>query len=177
MDTETWVNTINSVLHIQCYFMKTGHIYIRNTYNDKMHKFNFLFVLSAGDPVDAVDFTVHACNSIYILIDFFITAMPIRLLHFWYSILYGLLYVVFSLIYLGAGGTDKAGNNYIYSILDFFGNPGAAFALAGLSVFVFAPLLWLLIYGIYNLRTFLNRKCCSCGRQEYLIFQNPSDEA
>ena len=142
-----------------------------------MHKYNFLFVLSAGDPVDPVNFTVHAFNSIYILIDFFITAMPIRLLHFWHGILYGLLYVVFSIIYLGAGGTDKDGNNYIYGILDFFGKPATAFTVAALSVFVLAPLLWLLIYGIFNLRTFMSRKCCSCGRdyqKEYTISQPPS---
>lgn len=50
---------------------------------------------------------VHAFNSIAMLLDLWIVAHPVRLLHCGWTILFGLCYVIFSAIYYLAGGTAK----------------------------------------------------------------------
>lgn len=98
------------------------------------------------------------------LFDFFIIAIPIRLLHFWHPLVYGLFYILFTVIFQAAGGTDPAGRPYIYYVLDFFGKPGLAFFTTGMGIFVGLPLLWFLIFCMYFLRVFLNKlQCCICS--------------
>ena len=55
-------------------------------------------------------------NGIFILIDIWITAMPIRALQFYIPTGYGLLYILFTIAYAYAGGTNTEGNPYVYSV-------------------------------------------------------------
>uniref|UniRef100_F6V951 Protein rolling stone-like n=2 Tax=Ciona intestinalis TaxID=7719 RepID=F6V951_CIOIN len=45
-----------------------------------------------------VTFHLHVTNSILMLIDIFMVAFPVRLLHFFYAPLYGVVYILFMLI-------------------------------------------------------------------------------
>ncbi|XP_035676054.1 uncharacterized protein LOC118415501 [Branchiostoma floridae] len=92
----------------------------------------------AGQSVVIENVLIHAMNSVTAFLELFITGLPVSLLHVVYPILYLLWYIVFSLIYVEAGGTDLWGNHYIYKVFDFEGNPSLT---AGLVVAVVGLLL------------------------------------
>lgn len=50
------------------------------------------------------NFVIHGCNTLVCLLDIFISNRPWKPLHFFWSILFGLCYATFSLIYWAAGG-------------------------------------------------------------------------
>ncbi|CAD6232130.1 GSCOCG00001761001-RA-CDS [Cotesia congregata] len=69
--------------------------------------------------VDSVNLMQHALNSILIIVDLFICAVPIRLRCFWWTVVVIVIYLIFSVIYYSAGGLDRKGFHYIYKILDW----------------------------------------------------------
>lgn len=111
-----------------------------------------------------LNFFVHALNSIFCLIDIFLTDRPYRVLHFYVPIGYGLFYVIFSLIYWGAGGTGFCNEdgcvNYIYPILDWSGNPGIAVLTVVLALIVI-PIGQCVWFGLYKLRLWIFTKVTS----------------
>merc|ERR1712113_331548 len=65
------------------------------------------------------NFDVHLVQTIVTLIDVPVSSRPWRYAHLYLSLIYGFVYVAFQLIYiLGFDGTDGAGNDWIYPILD-----------------------------------------------------------
>ena len=64
---------------------------------------------------------------------------------------YSLVYLTFTGIYYGAHGTDKDGNRYIYSSLDW-SDPGGTGRLSAIIVIIVLPFFWLLMYCLYLLR-------------------------
>lgn len=82
------------------------------------------------------DSLTHAGNAIVLFVDFiFINAHPPRLGHFVYPLSFGAFYSLFSLAYTLLGGTDRDGNNFIYSVVDWRGNTTGAlgFTLATIT--------------------------------------------
>ncbi|XP_060076981.1 protein rolling stone-like [Ylistrum balloti] len=96
----------------------------------------------------------HAMNSVFIFINFFLCAKPVRILHFYQVLVFIAMYGVFSLIY------QLTTDYQIYSILDWYQPwPTLAWAL-GLGL-VGVPLAHSFFFGLYNLRTWIFEKCCS----------------
>lgn len=59
----------------------------------------------------------HGINAfVIILIDFWITAVPVRVLHFYLPVIFSICWVLFSVIYDYAGGTNYGDYPYIYSV-------------------------------------------------------------
>lgn len=103
--------------------------------------------------VEFIDVVTHAFNTVFVLIELFLGRVPIRLLHALYTIVYFTLYVIFSVIYWKADGTNARGKTYIYKILDYENkNAGVITALVLLLVVIAPPLTQLLMFGIYKLR-------------------------
>ncbi len=104
-----------------------------------------------------IDFAVHGVNLIYLVLDFPVCAIPIRLHHLWVSYVYGAIYVIFSVIYWAAGGKGWNPNgsdsepNWIYPILDYGGNPGLAVGSI-LGILVALLLIHALWLGLYKLK-------------------------
>ncbi|XP_025988596.1 protein rolling stone isoform X2 [Solenopsis invicta] len=69
--------------------------------------------------VDPLNIMMHVCNTVLMLIDLFVTSVPFRLRHFWWSLSIISFYVIFSIIYYFAGGLNKNGHHYIYKVLDW----------------------------------------------------------
>ncbi|XP_026319578.1 protein rolling stone-like isoform X2 [Hyposmocoma kahamanoa] len=69
------------------------------------------------DPV--LDFFLHGMNSIIMFILLMTSRHPIRLMHFYFVLCIGIIYLAFSGIYYAAGGLDPLGNHYIYPTLDW----------------------------------------------------------
>ncbi len=90
-------------------------------------------------------------NLVTLLIDFTVCGMPVRLHHAWVSYIYGIIYILFTIIYWRLGGTGGNGKPYIYPILDYSGNPGlAAGTILGLGVAIF--LIHAFWTGLYILK-------------------------
>nr|XP_054767521.1 protein rolling stone-like [Lytechinus pictus] len=112
------------------------------------------------DPLgDGINVNVHGMNSVLILLDLFVSAYPLRIVHIIYCIIYSLTYALFSLIFWAAGGVDPYGNRYIYPILNWEDIPGLTCAyMLGLAVILFV--VQCVMYGLYRLRVFLAGSCC-----------------
>ena len=95
-----------------------------------------------------LDINLHGVNSLIILMEMTISAIPVRLLHFIYPLLYGVVYVLFSLAYWGY---DKE-NNVLYPVILDWNHPGITCAVVVVLVFVATPLFQLIWYGVYRLR-------------------------
>ena len=94
------------------------------------------------------DLNVHAFNTLQILIDIAIVARPVRLLHALYPLLYGIIYVIFSIIYWSQ---DKVNNVLYPNILDW-NKPGTTILFMILLTLIGLPVLQLILFGLYRLR-------------------------
>ncbi|XP_064609919.1 protein rolling stone-like [Liolophura sinensis] len=117
-------------------------------------------VYTEDSTVDFVNFAVHGSNSIVVVLDQFVTGMPVRILHAHHPLIYAVLYSLFTGIYYAAGGTTAGGEKAIYAVLDYEKSPGLAVGLLLVASFIAIPLLHVLLFGLYQLRVFLYRKCC-----------------
>ena len=118
----------------------------------------FWSVLAGDNPIDANSITKHALNSVFMVIDTSLSAIPVRLLHYMYAFLYILIYFVFTVIYWLLGGTDNQGNTYIYEGLDYDNFDPIIVGLMAVSLLVVLPVLHLILFGITKLRDHLYRK-------------------
>ena len=120
-------------------------IYFTMVFPKQMHK------------MDIVNIQVHALNSLTILDVLLFSAIPVRILHAIYPILFGVVYVIFSVVYWAL---DKP-NHVIYpSILDW-NQLTRTLSLVALFLLVVVPVLQLLLFGLYRLRIWLYRACGS----------------
>lgn len=103
----------------------------------------------------AVNIHEHLLSILPGLMDTFITAIPVRLLQFVYLMMFAMVYTVFTGIYYAAGGTNTAGERYVYSIIDYGNSPGMAVGVIIVLVFVVPLVLHSLYWGLYMLRTLL----------------------
>ena len=100
--------------------------------------------------VHYISVMVHTGNSIYVLLNILITAMPMRLLHYIHYVIYGLLYTLFTFIYHHAGGTNAHHQPYIYDAIDW---SRPLFTLRSLvGIVVLSLLSWLALVGLTALR-------------------------
>lgn len=66
-------------------------------------------VHNKGDTPDDLDLNnilTHACNSIFLVFDLMVTAIPVRLIHVVYPFIYELIYTLFTVIYYLCGGKN-----------------------------------------------------------------------
>ncbi|XP_038059760.1 protein rolling stone-like [Patiria miniata] len=98
------------------------------------------------------NFHVHAVTSIVSMIDLIVTAIPVRLFHGIYPVVFLCTYTVVTLIYWATG------NGTVYPFLDYDNNPGlAAGAIVGIFVAVWA--MQGFMWAIYKLRMWFWIKC------------------
>ena len=58
----------------------------------------------------------HLMTGGIVLVDFCLVAIPFRVLHFYVPMMFGLVYVIFSVIFTYAGGRNSFGLKYIYKV-------------------------------------------------------------
>lgn len=117
----------------------------------------FWTFLYSGGAVREIDVAFHAMNSVFMLIDTCVSSIPVRIFHVVYAELYGIVYIIFTVVYWQCGGTDINGEDHIYPLLNYGHKPYTTalaitiIALAGL------PLAQLWNFGIFSLRCYLYR--------------------
>ena len=118
-----------------------------------------LYLGFAGWAMTFINTNTHAVNLAFVFFDHFITAIPCRVFHVYQVILYGLGYVLFTIIYFICGGLGQGDSAYIYSVIDYskgFKNP---LIFDAIVVFVAGPLSHVIVFGLYKLRVLIQRKC------------------
>ena len=115
-------------------------------------------MLAGSDPIDANNITKHALNSVFMVIDLWLSAIPVRLFHSLYALLYLLIYIAFSVFYWLLGGTNIEGQPYIYKSLDYNDFKPTIGDLLAVFLLVVLPVLQLILFGITKLRDHLHRK-------------------
>lgn len=94
------------------------------------------------------------------VLDLWIVAHPIRLVHFYWPLSVGVTYALFNLLYYMLGGTDRLGREYIYAALNW-SKPGRALLFsAGCLVFIMLvhTIVWLMYLGRNRTTRILRRR-------------------
>lgn len=117
----------------------------------------FYWILVAGDQITgwAVNMNIHLIVAIPNIIDGLISGIPWRLYHAFVSMLFIVVYLIFSLVYDLLGGTDEEGNPYIYSGIDYSENPITAIGFMVVLLVLVIPFVHFLFWCWYILRIFL----------------------
>ncbi len=97
-------------------------------------------------------------NTGYVLFDFCINAIPVRLLHFYQPLLYGTVYFLFTICYWQLDGTNEEGSPYIYEILDYDDNLGKALGF-GFVMLGAAAVIHVIWWALYRFKVFIYTKC------------------
>lgn len=80
---------------------------------------------------DVYSVHIHLINGVLVIVDLYLSRFPYQLFHVFYPSIFTLLWVIFSVIYFAAGGTNPLDEGrYIYSVLDYGNNPGPAVGFA-----------------------------------------------
>lgn len=103
-----------------------------------------------------MNYFVHGNNSLLMFLDLCMVSHPIRFLHVIYSIILGLTYTLFTIIYYVAGGTGLGGERFIYSIVDWT-KPGPTIGVC-LGVIMFLIVLHMVIILISFVRMTIAKK-------------------
>ena len=127
--------------------------------------------------IDDINAVTHLLNGLLSIIDVWVTGVPIRIYHFYFGIIYGSIYSVFTGIHHAAlvipNTTDP-----IYSPLDYESYPGVATFYSIFVPLVFLPLVHLFLYGNYLLReafVFAVRKKCMDEKKSDRLWNDEED--
>ena len=107
---------------------------------------------------------IHLINGILALVDVCVSGVPVRVYHALYSVLSGISYVVFTGVYYAAGGTDPAGNLFIYPFLDYKSSPGSAIGLGIVCALVLTTSIHFVFYLLFIIRNWIT---CYIQRRVY----------
>ncbi|XP_022108896.1 protein rolling stone-like [Acanthaster planci] len=108
------------------------------------------------NPPSFRNFNVHATPAIITTLDLFLTAIPVRFLHFIYPLGFAISYIVMTLIFWAAGGRTPSGP--IYPFLDYDDDPGlAAGGICGAIALGFV--VHCAFWCIYKFRVWVWTKC------------------
>jgi len=111
--------------------------------------FYWAFVYKTGNIITWWSFSLHAINSLFMVLEHIITSMPWRLLHVIYPIIFTLFYIIVTVFYRFFIDAEP-----LYSKLDYSNNPGLAVGIACSGIFIAVPFSYLLLYCIYRVRIY-----------------------
>ena len=117
------------------------------------------WTLVFGGKTSGLDVTTHLLNCVFMVADLMFSSIPVRILHVVYALIFGVSYLLLTVIFWAADGTNARGEPYIYSFVDYSESPGFSSGLVAGFVFVGQPLSQALLFGFYKLRGFLATKC------------------
>ena len=120
-----------------------------------------VFRPSAGDVVTAATVHVHGVNLLLVVLDIFISRIPILILHFFYPMVYAAVYVVFLGIYWAVGGTNENGDRYVYSVADFEKMPVIS-SVVCVGLIIAAGIIHLLFYVLAEIRDQIYKRIRFC---------------
>lgn len=116
----------------------------------------------------------HSLNTIYVIVDMFANAVPIRIYHMIYPLLVGLVYSIFNILYFVNNGRGPNGHPYAYDLMDWRDPLGSIVTV--LLGFVLAAIAQFLLYGFYCARLAAHRRLTALMAPDAVIRYRPSSE-
>ncbi|XP_013177201.1 PREDICTED: protein rolling stone-like isoform X3 [Papilio xuthus] len=110
-------------------------------------------------PNPTLDVMLHGVNSLVMLAELFLSAHPSRLLHVMQPLYFGVVYLIFTIVYYDAGGLDPWGHVFIYPVIDW-SKPEQTLVVASLTG-LFLVLMHVLTVGVATSRDIIARRCRS----------------
>ena len=107
---------------------------------------------------------IHLINGVLALVDLWLSGVPVRIYHALHSVLFAVSYVVFTGVYYAAGGTDPAGNSFIYPFLNYKSNAGSAIGLGIICALVLMTIIHFFFYLQFIVRNWIT---CYIQRRFY----------
>ena len=101
----------------------------------------------------------HVINSLYVISDVMISAIPIRLQHVIYPLVSGCIYILFSYTYYKMGGTGPGSTPYIYYDVNWK-YPFTA-GICCIGVLMCVVIAQVVFFGLYRLRMWIYDKVVS----------------
>lgn len=98
----------------------------------------------------------HTLVPLFMLMDFWINSIPVRILHFYISFIFALVYILFTVVYEMAGGVNIEGRPYIYSVICWRKCAAHAILYCILAL-VFVVVVRFLLYGMHRFKNFLSK--------------------
>ena len=149
------LNTLAHDVGQMWYHKVSWMLYIISANNSLVVTVVYWTLLYTGFQVREADVAFHLLNSVFMLTETCLSSIPVQLVHVVYAMLYGVLYLLFSVVYWLLGGTNDSGDKFIYPILNYESEPYAAVVLAVLYGLVGLPLAQLINFGFFRLRCYL----------------------
>ncbi|XP_064609085.1 protein rolling stone-like [Liolophura sinensis] len=112
----------------------------------------FWTVVYDGSGVTFCNFHLHAINTCFVVMDTFVTRMPVYFRHCLYTVLYAVVYSLFTVLYWACGGTNHKGKPYVYEPLNFSDHPLKAVLYLCATSFVAPPISHGILWGLYKIR-------------------------
>jgi len=114
----------------------------------------------------------HSLNTIYVVVDMFANAVPVRIYHMVYPLLVGLVYTIFNVLYFVNNGRGPNGHPYAYDLMDWRNPLGSTVTV--LLGFVLAAIAQFLLYGFYRARLAAHRRLTALMAPDAAILYRPS---
>ena len=112
-------------------------------------------LIAPAKSAASANFHVHVMNSVLATIELAVGNLPVRILHCYCPMIFGLVYLFFTLILHWSGDLSS-----IYAVLDWMGGPGMAAGYALGILFVAVPVFHLFAtWGITQFRLFVHSSC------------------
>jgi len=111
-----------------------------------------------GYQLDGLIVTTQVLNTVFILVETLLGTVPVRLFHVIYPILFTIVYIMFTVVYWACQGTNTSGDPYVYSVIDYSGNPNKSIGTILGFLFLGHPLAHLALFIVFRLRYWLRRK-------------------
>ena len=151
-EQSTTVERITTVPNQTAWYLKVMWMLFTTCFNVAlfvtiMHFAAFYPVLSSGN-ISAANLFLRGLNSVLIFLDICLCAIPVRLLHVIYPFLFSLAYVVFTVI---LWATDHS--IVLYGRLLDWNYPGTTIGVVAGCLFVIIPIVHLLVFAIYKIRS------------------------
>ena len=112
----------------------------------------------AGFEVDGLIVTTQILNTVFVLAEILLSTVPVRLFHVLYPMIFTTFYVMFSVVYWACQGRNTPGQPFIYSVLDYSGNPKQSIGIVLGIFFLGLPLAQLVLFIVFRIRVWLSRK-------------------
>ncbi|XP_061187169.1 protein rolling stone-like [Saccostrea echinata] len=112
-----------------------------------------LFYLFIPNDTSPNSILVHAMNTVYVSANVIVCAKPMRMLHVFHPLLYGIVYLIFSVIY------QKTTGHVVYTQLNWDNMPQTALFMLGILLLIL-PFLYFMCLLVTRLRTLLHTKLC-----------------
>ena len=109
--------------------------------------------LHTSGPPGLEDFHLHGVNSIVVVLEVCLSAIPVRYTHVVYSIAFGIAYTVFSILFW-IGDNSRV----IYPKVLDWNNPALTTGIAIGLIFIGIPLIHAVIFVLYKIRLAIYKK-------------------